>query len=272
MNDLLQPIVKIALEAGNIISKHYQSATEIEVTKKDNNSPLTKADLAADKYIQQKLQDLTPGIPILSEESTLLDYDIRKHWNIYWLIDPLDGTKGFIKKNDQFTVNIVLIKNHEPILGVVYNPATFKCYYATKGSGAFRINPDKTIDKIKCNDKIPESGLKFAISGDHPSDKMQEALKLFGKHTTEAYSSSIKFCLIAEGSVHVYPRLKPTSEWDTGAAQIVLTEAGGTLISLDDFKPIRYNDSESILNPSFIAFPKAMMKKFEPILEKISKN
>jgi len=272
MHELLKPIIDIALEAGDIILGFYQSSTVMEITKKDNNSPLTKADLAADKYIQQKLKELTPEIPILSEESILLDYNIRRHWDTYWLIDPLDGTKGFIKKNDQFTVNIALIKDHEPILGVVYNPVTFKCYYAAKGFGSFRLNPDKTVDRIKCDDKIPANGLKFAISGDHPSDKMQQTLELFGKYKTEAYSSSIKFCLIAEGSVHVYPRLKPTSEWDTGAAQIVLTEAGGTLLSLDDFKPVKYNTSASILNPSFIAFPKAMMKTFEPILEKILKN
>ena len=254
MQALINPIINIAYNAGEIILGFYYSENTLEIMNKGDNSPLTQADLKADDYIQEQLKKLTPNIPILSEEGELPDFNIRGKWKQYWLIDPLDGTKGFIKKNNQFTVNIALIENNEPILGVVYSPATQQCYYAAKNYGAFRINENHSENKIQCAILRQDEPLNILLSGKYPSKKMLDILSNLGKYDLSFSSSSIKFCKIAEGSAHLYPRLKPTSEWDTAAAHIILKEAGGEIISSCNQLPMLYNTSENILNSSFIAY------------------
>jgi 3'(2'), 5'-bisphosphate nucleotidase len=248
---LLAPLLDIARAAGGEIMRVY--ATEFTVEMKEDRSPVTAADLAAHKVIVQDLKRITPDLPVLSEESADIPYAERSRWDSYWLVDPLDGTKEFINKNGDFTVNIALIQGGVPVVGIVHVPVTGMSYYGCVGVGALRRDKDGQASPIKVRKLIPDKPVKVVASRSHRGDLLDGYLAKLGLHETVSRGSSLKFCLVAEGSADVYPRLGPTSEWDTGAGHAVLLAAGGQVIGMDG-KPLAYNSKDSLLNPHFIAY------------------
>ena len=252
----LLEIVNISVDAGAVILNYYNE--NVDVIYKDDESPLTKADLASHKIITDSIKKITPDIPILSEEE-FIDWKIRKKWKKYWLIDPLDGTKEFIKKNDEFTVNIALIENNRPILGVIYTPALNELFYSIKNFGSYKILTKKKLNTLKEAKRISinkkkSNKIKIVGSRSHSNPILDKWVnKNFNEFDILQKGSSLKFCLIAEGSADIYPRFGPTSEWDIAAGHIILEEAGGKLKSIDN-KEILYNEKENILNPEFFAY------------------
>ena len=237
MIELLKKIENTAIKAGIEILKIYESS-DFGVQIKGDDSPLTKADLAAHNVIVKDLASYTPDIPILSEESTDISFEERSSWDKYWLVDPLDGTKEFIKKNGEFTVNIALIEDGNPILSVVYVPVTGVSYTAAKGYGAFKKIGN---DRIQINTHKPARNIPIVVgSRSHISPDVQTYLNKLGTHEMTPMGSSLKFCLVAEGKADLYPRLGLTSEWDTAAAQCIVEQAGGRVVTLDD-QPLKYN-------------------------------
>lgn len=252
---LIKPVIELAVEAGHCIMEVYD--TEFDVEHKSDASPLTAADMAAHHTIVDGLSKLTPEIPILSEESAHIPFAERAQWQRYWLVDPLDGTREFIKRNGEFTVNIALIDNHESILGVIYTPVTGSTYYAARGAGAFKMvlghathRMDTPATAIHTRPKTPASTV-IAGSRSHRGDSLEAFLQRLGDYEIISMGSSLKSCLVAEGSADLYPRLGPTSEWDTAAAQCIVEEAGGCIIKTDG-EPLRYNTKDSLLNPHFL--------------------
>ena len=255
-NHFLQPVCNIAIQAGIIINTYYKLKTEV-FFKKDR-SPLTEADLASNKFIINSLSEIDKDIPILSEES-LVDWNVRKNWTRYWLVDPLDGTKEFINQNGEFTVNIALIEKNEPIIGVIYAPALSTLYYASKNKGTYKLFCDQKINslsdstRIITNHKKSSDHFKVFKSRSHSNEEFENWVKDFvDDYELIEKGSSIKFCKLAEGKADLYPRFGSTSEWDIAAGHIILTEAGGVLESVDH-KKILYNNKESVINPHFIA-------------------
>ncbi|MCU7842535.1 MAG: 3'(2'),5'-bisphosphate nucleotidase CysQ [Candidatus Thiodiazotropha sp. (ex Monitilora ramsayi)] len=246
----IEELLQLARDAGNEILKIYN--TEFEVEQKQDNSPLTAADLAAHKLIVSTLSRLTPGIPVLSEESAEIPFDTRHQWQRYWLIDPLDGTREFVKRNGEFTVNIALIEGHEPTLGVVYAPVLDKLYYGIRGEGAWKQVGRQAAEKIQVVNRRRQPTV-VAGSRSHAGDSLVRFLDNLGDHDLVSMGSSLKLCLVAEGKADLYPRLGLTSEWDTAAAQAVVEAAGGRVTTLD-LKPLRYNTKDSLLNPHFFVF------------------
>lgn len=246
-------IVQAAKDAGAAIMTVY--AQDFDVHQKDDNSPLTEADMSAHRVIVKALETLTPDIPILSEESENAPWDARQQWTRYWLVDPLDGTKEFVKKNGEFTVNIALIENGQPTWGVVHAPALGSTYYggtATDGSWKETENGKKQSIQVQPA-PAGQSGWRIMGSRSHQSEAFQEFVADFDHPEIKSVGSSLKICLVAEGEADLYPRLGPTSEWDTGAAHAVLLGAGGQLNNAETGEPLRYNQSDSVLNPFFIA-------------------
>lgn len=246
---MLQQVTAIAKQAGEAIMAVYNG--EIAVQRKADDSPLTQADLAAHHVIEAGLTQLTPELPIISEESAAIPYAQRRQWQTYWLVDPLDGTREFIKRNGEFTVNIALIEDHQPVLGVVYAPALDLLFYAARGQGAYRQLGSKPPQRIHARDFDPTQ-VTVAGSRSHAGERLLQFLSSIGPHMLISMGSSLKICLVAEGRADVYPRLGLTSEWDTAAAQCVLEEAGGRLVGIDNL-PFRYNTKDSMLNPDFFA-------------------
>lgn len=243
---MLEDVIKIARHAGDAIMRVYES-DDFDVQQKGDESPLTKADLAAHNVICDGLKALAMQYPIISEESSDINWEQRKHWQRYWLVDPLDGTKEFIKRNGEFTVNIALIENGEPILGVVYAPVLDAMYIGESNKGS-SLNGE--IIRVKQNE--PET-LRIVGSRSHASQETTDWLEQLGKpYEIVAMGSSLKICLVAEGKADIYPRLGPTCEWDTGAAHAVLNGAGGTITTVDG-EPLRYNQKAEYLNPFFVA-------------------
>lgn len=249
MTDLLNQIVQIAQQAGDKILSVYNADMEIEY--KDNDSPLTKADRLAHDYIFNALNELSEKFPILSEEGAEIPFAERSGWVRYWLVDPLDGTKEFIKRNGEFTVNIALIENHKPVLGVVYAPVLERTYYAAQGVGAFRQENQKPPVKIAVEHFKSQSKWKVVASRSHMSPETVSMVNALGDTELVSMGSSLKLCLVAEGTAHIYPRLALTSEWDTAASQCVVEQAGGVVVT-QDLKPLEYNRKDSLLNPYFI--------------------
>lgn len=246
----LEAVVSLAEKAGQAIMALY-NREELGVTLKEDISPVTLADLAAHRVILEGLRELTPHLPILSEESDAIPYSDRRNWNRYWLVDPLDGTKEYIKRNGEFTVNIALIVDCKPLLGVVHAPALGRTYSAVQGQGAFR---QTSIGETPCHIAVrrnPEKQLKVVVSRSHPGKEGEAFLHTLGAYETVKIGSSLKFCLVAEGSADLYPRFGPTREWDTAAGHCILASAGGEVTDLDG-QPLRYN-KPNLLNPSFIA-------------------
>lgn len=256
---LLNAVNQIAIAAGNEILEVYNSGQAIEVTAKQDDSPLTDADRRANRVIVERLAILTPDIPVLSEESDAIDYEIRKSWRRYWLVDPLDGTKEFINRNGEFTVNIALIESGQPIAGVVTVPVSGVCYLGGRDIGAWKMNAngaDSQARSIAIQPMQQDSALRIVASRLHRGAELDTLIaKLERQHgaaTIVSMGSSLKMCLLAEGSADIYPRMAPTSEWDTAAAHAILAAAGGEIVDLQ-FQPLRYNTKAELLNPFFIA-------------------
>ena len=244
----LNIIEQIAIKAGQAIMDIY--VKDFEVIEKSDQSPLTLADLAANQVIIEDLQSYYPDIPILSEEAVESFKGTNPNGQ-YWLVDPLDGTKEFVKRNDEFTVNIALIHKGVPILGVVYAPALDLMYSAIEGGGAFKQSTGAQKQSIHIN-QHPVEPIKIVGSRSHSDDNLTLWLKRFTDYVMLPMGSSLKICLVAEGKADIYPRLGPTSLWDTAAGHIVLKEAGGNLIQLTG-KELNYNTTKDLLNPFFVA-------------------
>ena len=250
-HELSAAVAAIARDAGREILEVY-GAKEIAATRKADASPLTLADLRAHRLILEALRVLTPAIPVLSEEAAATPFRDRARWAQYWLVDPLDGTKEFLSRNGQFTVNIALIEAHAPVLGVVHVPVRGISYVGVPGAGAWRQLPGEGAEPIRVS-AHSASPLRVVGSRSHRGDSLDGFLARAGAHELLAVGSSLKFCMVAEGAADVYPRLGPTSEWDTAAAHAVVLGAGGTVSSLEG-APLRYNTREELLNPFFVVY------------------
>ncbi len=244
---LLDQVLVIAIGAGRAILEVYNS--EFAVSHKDDNSPLTQADLAAHHCIVEALTRLTPEIPCLSEESAEIPFAVRSGWTHYWLIDPLDGTKEFIKRNGEFTVNIALIENHEAVLGVVHAPVLEASYIAARGVGAF---VDRGGERKPMRTRKTPQRPVLVVTKSHRDAALDEFLAHAPEHEQQSRGSSLKLCMVAEGVADFYPRTGPTSEWDTAASHCVAEVAGATVLRLPDWQPLRYNTKDSLLNPGFL--------------------
>ncbi len=243
----LPEVCRLGQSAGAAIMAIY--STEFDVEHKADDSPLTAADMAAHHALVNGLAALTPEVPILSEESADIPFEERATWQRYWLIDPLDGTREFVKRNGEFTVNVALIDGGQPVLGVVYVPVTGVCYFAAQGHGAHKRIGDGPSHPIHSR-ALGSGPVAIAGSRSHPSARLEAFLDRLGPHEIVRIGSSLKSCLVAEGRADLYPRLGPTSEWDTAAAQCVVEVAGGRVTDTQ-MRPLRYNTKASLLNPHF---------------------
>jgi len=256
---LLDAVVRIAKLAGEQILDVYHREGRIVAQFKSDDSPLTEADTRANDVIVRELQSLAPDIPVVSEESAVLPWDVRSQWPEYWLIDPLDGTKEFINHGDEFTVNIALVRRGEPVLGVVHAPLLARTWSGVKSVGAWRQEGADVPQKIRTAKMPAESDAATVVvvaSRRHGTDALQGMLSTLKTRFKDVelvnMGSSLKICILAEGGADLYPRLAPTCEWDTAAAQAVLCAAGGMVYQLD-FTSLCCNSKEDLLNPSFIA-------------------
>ena len=244
---LVEPIVALAEDAGRAILEVY--STDFDVQTKGDESPLTQADLASHRWIDAGLRSLTPEIPIISEEAGLPDFEERREWQRYWIVDPLDGTKEFVNRNGEFTVNIALIEDGTPVLGVVHVPVQDKTYVGCRGLGATRRSGGGDPVAIQVTSACTATA-RIVGSRSHRGASLDAYLEQVGDYDMIPMGSSLKFCVVAEGGADLYPRLGPTSEWDTAAAQAVVEQAGGKVVTLDG-KPMKYNAKADILNPHF---------------------
>lgn len=252
--DLREAVITLAHQAGVAIRAVYQQ--DFAVQSKVDRSPLTEADMAAHRIIVAGLAALTPDIPVLSEESAEIPWDVRREWPRYWLVDPLDGTREFVKKNGEFTVNIALIEGDAAVLGVVYAPVTGQLMHAARGVGAFTRVDGTDIAVGTRRPAVPP--LRVAVSRSHLDPRSAALLQRLGECEQFGLGSSLKFLRIAAGRADLYPRFGPTSEWDTAAAQCIVEAAGGAVLGLDG-APLRYNRKASLLNPDFIALGDAAL-------------
>ena len=248
LNELTEEIKIISEEAGKKILEIYE--TDFSVENKEDNSPLTAADMAAHNTICQALKKLTPNTPLLSEESSDISFAERQSWNQYWLIDPLDGTREFVKRNGEFSVNIALIEEQKSILGVIHIPVSGITYSASLDNGAYKHKPKQEPKKISAK-KTSMQNITIAGSRSHGNQQQRDFIEKLDNPEILAIGSSLKFCLVAEGLADIYPRFGPTSEWDSAAAQCIVEESGAIVVDTD-FKTLEYNTKESLLNPSFL--------------------
>lgn len=246
-SSVLPDVIKVADEASERVLHIYQS--DFKVSFKDDDSPITAADVASHEVIVRGLRTISHDIPILSEEGDALSWEERKHWRRFWLIDPIDGTKDFTQRTGEFTVNIALIENGEPVLGVVTAPALKEAFWGAKGQGAYKRDRTGAVRRIGVSG--PRGVQRVVASKNHLNDETRAYLERLGAHELVQAGSSLKFCRIAEGRADIYPRLGPTSEWDTAAAHAVLVAAGGKVTQLGG-EPLLYG-KEDVLNPYFIA-------------------
>jgi 3'(2'), 5'-bisphosphate nucleotidase len=248
---MLERVIQIARAAGGEILEVYASGTTL-AREKDDRSPLTEADLRSHRLIERALRELDPQMPVLSEESAAVPYEIRRTWSRYWLVDPLDGTKEFLSRNGEFTVNIARIEDHAPTLGVVHVPARDVTYWGLPGRGAWRSVGTAPPVEIRARASAA-SPVRVVGSRSHRGDSLDAFLARVGECELVPVGSSLKFCMIAEGGADLYPRLGPTSEWDTAAAQAVVEGAGGAVVKLDG-ETLRYNTKADLLNPHFFVY------------------
>jgi 3'(2'), 5'-bisphosphate nucleotidase len=248
---LLDAACEIAQSAGHAILEVY-GRPDFAVARKSDNSPLTEADQVAHRIISDALTALDGSIPVLSEESAPADHATRRSWSRYWLVDPLDGTKEFVKRNGEFTVNIALVDEHRAVLGAVYAPVLDRMYSGAVDLGSWRTDAGGTREPIAVREAAA-TRLRVVGSRSHPSPELAEYLAALPPYEITDMGSSLKICLVAEGAADIYPRLGPTSEWDTAAAQAILESAGGRMIDLAG-RPLRYNSKDDLLNPHFLAF------------------
>jgi 3'(2'), 5'-bisphosphate nucleotidase len=238
----------LARRAGVAILEVYAGTFAVE--RKGDDSPLTAADMASHRIIVDGLRALTPDVPVLSEESASIEWNVRRGWDRYWLVDPLDGTREFVKRNGEFTVNIALIERHAPVLGVVLIPVSGELYYGVGGDGAFLESGPGALPRAietRTAARIPI----VAGSRSHSNDRQAALLAKLGEHRLVSIGSSLKFCMVARGEADLYLRVGPTSEWDTAAAQCVVEQAGGAVTDLRG-SPLRYNTRPSLINPEFL--------------------
>jgi 3'(2'), 5'-bisphosphate nucleotidase len=249
MHRLLLDVVALSRDAGRAILGVY--ASSFTVQDKADDSPLTEADLRSQEILAAGLGRLLPEVPILSEESESVAWETRARWDWLWVIDPLDGTKEFVQRNGEFTVNVALVHGHRPVLGVVHAPVLETDYFACEGYGAFKTGGG-TSHPIRVASP-PASPLRVVGSRSHRGSSLDTFLDRAGPHELVAVGSSLKFCMVAEGKADVYPRLGPTCEWDTAAGQCVLEQAGGHVVDLEG-RPLNYNARPEVLNPHFLAY------------------
>jgi len=263
LEDTLVQLVDISRRAGLAILEWYDG--DMGIIQKADDSPLTNADLASHKLINEDLTRLWPEIPVLSEESAVIPWETRQKWQQYWLVDPLDGTKEFINRNGEFTVNIALIRDHQPVMGVVHVPVTDISYYGALETGAWRQNGSMNAAVI--NVRRPTADPAVIVgSRSHANPELASQLDKLGPHELTSMGSSLKFCRVAEGLADFYPRLGPTSEWDTAAAQAVVEAAGGKVVKIDG-SPLAYNCKDVYLNPHFFVFGDAARDWLWPFQE-----
>ena len=252
LSALVRPVQAIAREAGRRILDVYAGA--FGVTEKADQSPVTAADLASHDCILRGLKQLTPAIPVLSEEAPDASFSERNRWDWLWLVDPLDGTREFIKRNDQFSVNIALIHRHEAIFGLVLVPVSGGCYYAQPGAAAYKQpaagQPAQPIQAARVL-HYPVRVISSLES--YRTRRLQTYLSQLGPHRHLGMGGGLKSCLVAEGMADIYPRFGPTGEWDTAAAQVILEQAGGHMTDMQ-LRPLRYNARPVLINPDFFAF------------------
>lgn len=254
--EVILDILNIAIDAGKEILKIYKKNFNVDL--KADNSPITEADINSNNLIKKRLIEIEKNIPILTEES-LVNWETRRVWKKYWLIDPLDGTKEFINRNGEFTINISLIENNNPVFGIIYSPVKSVLYYAYKNYGSFKVYTNRNLRSLNNLEKINVVKKSYSItriigSRSHSNTEFNEWVKSkFTNFELIKIGSSLKFCHLAEGTADIYPRFGPTSEWDIAAGHIILQEAGGKLRSIDNDE-ILYNTKENILNPYFIAY------------------
>lgn len=257
-------LVQISIAAGERILEVYGSKFEVE--NKEDNSPLTLADKKSNEEIIQRLTQLYPDIPVLSEEVKAVDYQERSKWDYLWIVDPLDGTKEFVKRNGEFTVNIALVYKGSPVIGAIYAPVLDRLYFAKKGVGAYKLEQAKNVI-VNNDNELLEAALQLPFhenqdkkvvvaSRSHMSLETEEYVnqvkEKYGETEVTSIGSSLKLCLVAEGKADVYPRFAPTMEWDTAAGQAIVEQSGGKIVKTTDNEPLEYN-KENLLNPWFIA-------------------
>lgn len=252
VSQLLSEVVDIAKAAGAVLLPYYQKIAAHQITRKNDKTPVTEADIAAHRIINDQLSQLTPNWPVLSEEGDIPVYGVRKQWQSYWLVDPLDGTRGFIRHSDEFTVNIALIEAGKPILGVIFQPVGGHCFYAVDGGRAYSQSGDEDASVLSL--KANRSETLRILSGhyDKSAKLIQRLSPSLGEIQWIKMNSSLKFAALAEDVGDLYCRYGPTSEWDTAAGQCILTAAGGAVVDFSG-KPLQYNAKSSLLNPSFLA-------------------
>ena len=243
----LPDVIKVADEASDKVLHIYQS--DFKVSYKEDDSPITAADTAAHDIITRGLRSISRDIPILSEEGKDIPWEERKHWRRFWLVDPVDGTKDFTQRTGEFTVNIAMIEDGEPVMGVVIAPALKEAYWGVVGEGAHMRDRTGRVRRIRVAE--PKDVKRVVASKNHLNSETRAFIDQLGEHELVQAGSSLKLCRIAEGHADIYPRLGPTCEWDTGAAQAVLVAAGGKVQTVDG-RPLIYG-KQDVLNPYFIA-------------------
>ncbi len=248
--EVLAELVAITRLAGDAILEVYSQ--EFAVSHKADHSPLTQADMVSHHIICDALRELDPGTPVLSEESADIPFSERRRWREYWLVDPLDGTREFVNRNGEFTVNIALIRDHVPLVGVVHVPVTGVSYFGAQGLGAFKQTGNDNALPISVRRPVANPVVVVG-SRSHANPALEQKLQEIGAYEFVAMGSSLKFCLVAEGKADFYPRLGPTSEWDTAAAQAVVEASGGHVVTLEG-SALRYNTRDGLLNPEFLVF------------------
>jgi len=257
MFTLTKELRQIAREAGEAILEIYHNASDFDIQSKADDSPLTIADQKANTIICAGLEALDVQYPIISEENKLISYSERKDWTHCWMVDPLDGTKEFIKRNGEFTVNIALIENNEVVLGVVYAPALDEMFWSAKGHGSFALIDGKEVRLRSSSFTMKDTELKVVCSRSHLNEGTQAFVDGLDKPELVSKGSSLKFLILAKADADLYPRIAPTMEWDTAAAQIILEEAGGEVLQYQTEKKVVYN-KENLLNPFFLARGKVL--------------
>ena len=264
LSSLVAPLLELCREAGAVICRHYRAAGAADFQSKEDDSPLTLADTESHALLQAGLEALDASIPLLSEESPAADLAGRRHWPRYWLVDPLDGTKEFLAATGEFTINIALVENHRPVLGVLYLPLEQVAYVGIPGVAAhsYHYRPEGGWTRSALAVRTLEPGRELAVlaSRRHRNARLDDCLAWLREHwgpvARRDSGSALKFCVLARGEGDLYPRFSPCSEWDTAAGQAVLEAAGGALLGMDG-KPLRYNCSDSLLSPHFLAIADA---------------
>ena len=246
--ELIEQLIEISKEAGKAILEVYNTNFDYQI--KEDLSPLTQADTVSHNIICDRLKILTPDIPIISEENSDIPFNIRSLWKKYWLIDPLDGTKEFIKRNGEFTVNIALINDHRPIFGVIHVPVKDQTYWGSINNGSFIQNSSSLPKKINVS-PYKKNQIRIVSSRSHRTEQLDLFLEKINDYEILNVGSSLKFCLIATGEANLYPRIGPTSEWDTAAGHAIVKFAGGHTQTFDG-NNMQYNMKDSFINPYFI--------------------